>query len=267
MDIIMILNIFTTLIISILYMYSYQKRSIKLVEYIFNHIDSNEENIAENIHVTQTYIIATTWFIIISGIILTIGFTALFIFQSKSSYFSSYMQTFISSGLHIPIFLFIIGLAINLSYKAYIKVSNNTSLSQPEMKTIVFIMSTIINITLITLDWQLGLFVAAIILGKFVWIDLVFDAKSMITIVLNTFKKEHEIGVEFLCSVYAKNFYPIFLVPTLMYKLCIINIPDISDKLYCMIMIYIVIISMWSNYIHGADIANASFIKNYKFKR
>lgn len=51
------------------------------------------------------------------------------------------------------------------------------------MKTIVFIMSIIINITLIMLDWQLGLFVAALILGKFIWIDFVFDTKSLITIV------------------------------------------------------------------------------------
>lgn len=51
------------------------------------------------------------------------------------------------------------------------------------MKTIVFIMSIIINITLIMLDWRLGLFVAALILGKFIWIDFVFDTKSLITIV------------------------------------------------------------------------------------
>lgn len=267
MDIIIILNVIVTLVITTIYIFLYQKRSLKMVEYIFNNIDSNKENITKNIHATQTYIIATTWFIIICGITLTLGFITLFIFQSKSSCFSSYIQTFISSGLHIPIFLFIIGLIINLSYKTYVKISNNTSLSKSEMKTIVFIMSTIINITLITLDWQLGLFVLAIILGKFIWIDFVFDAKSIVALVLNTLKKEQEIGSEFLCRIYAENFYPIFLASTFMYKIFIKNIPDISNKLYCMIIIYIVIISMWSNYIHGVDIANVSFIKNYKFKK
>ncbi|MBD5487319.1 MAG: hypothetical protein HDR13_00770 [Lachnospiraceae bacterium] len=267
MDIIMILNILTTLIISTLYISLYQKRAIKMVEYIYNNIGSSEENVTEKIYITQTHIIATTWFIIICGITLTIGFTALFIFQSKSSCFSPYIQTFISSGLYVPIFLFIIGLIISLLYKVYTKISNNLSLSPLEMKTIVFIMAIIINITLIMLDWQIGLFVAAIIIGKFVWIDFVFDTKSFITVVLDTFKVEEEIGAKSLCSLYAKNFYATFLVPTITYKLFIKNIPDISTKIYCMVMIYVVVISMCANYIHGVDIANASFIKNYKFKK
>ena len=266
MDIIIILNILIILIINTLYMYSYQKRSIKMVKYIYSNIDSDEENVTENISFIQTHIIATTYLIIICGITLTVGFTTLFIFQSKSSYFPQYIQTLISSGLYIPIFLFIIGVIISLLYKIYTKRSNNFSLSLPEIKTIVFIMAIVINITLIMLDFQLGLFVAAIIIGKFVWIDFVFDTKSFITVVLNTFKKENEINAKSLCFLYAKNFYFTYLSSTAIYKTFIKNIPNISTKLYFMALIYVVIISMCISSIHGVDIANASFIKNYKFK-
>lgn len=268
MDIILFLNIIITLIISTLFIFLYQKRSIKMVEYIYSNVNPNEKNITENIHILQTHIIATTWFIIICGITLTAGFSILYIFQIKSSHYPIYIQTFISSGLYVPIFLIIIGLIINFLYKTYTKISNNCSLSSLEMKNIVFFMSIIINATLIVLDWQLGLFVAAIIIGKFVWIDFIFDTKSFITAIFNTFKKkEDEINEKFLCVIYAKNFLPIFLAPTIIYKLFFKRIPSISTKIFYMIMIYVIIISMHESYIGGVDIANASFKKNYKFKR
>lgn len=263
MDNIMLLNIIVTLVISTLYMAAYQKRAINMVEFIFKNIDSKEENITENMHVTQTHIIAATWLIIISGITLTIGFIALYFFQSKSSSLPSYVQTFISSGLHIPLFLFVIGFVIRLSYKIYTKKSSNFSLTIFELKTIVFIMAIIINITLIILDWQLGLFVVAIILGKFIWIDFVFDAKSLITVILNTFKEKEDMGVGFLCFQYAKSFYPAFFVPTITYQSFFRSIPYLSTRLLYMIPIYIVVISMFSNAISGMDYTNASFKINF----
>ena len=263
MDIIMLLNVLATLVISTIYMASYQKRVIKMSEFIFKNIDSNETNLTESIQNTQTHIIAATWLIIISGITLTIGFTALYIFQSKYSFFPLYVQTFISSGLYVPVFLLIIGFIINLSYKVYTKKSSNLSLSPLEIKTIVFIMAIIINIPLTTLGWQLGLFVFAIILGKFVWIDFIFDIKSLIAVILNTFQKREDSGVDILCFQYALYFYPIFFVPAIANQLWIKNISDISNKLLFFLTIYISTVSMCTSYLHGVDIANASFKINF----
>lgn len=267
MDSIMLINILAALIISTWYMASYQKRAVKMVEFIFKKINSNEineANVIENIHNTQIRITATTWLIIISGIILTLGFTALFIFQSKSSCFSPYMQSFISSGLYIPIFLFVIGRMIILPYKVYTKISNNYSLSQQEMNIVILIISVIINIALIIFDWQLGLFVVAIILGKFIWIDFKFDLKELFSIVRQIFKDDDKIRVEFLCVEYAKQFYPALFVPTIAYQLLIKDFPDTPNKLYCMVAIYIADISICASSLNGMDRANASFIKNLK---
>lgn len=52
-----------------------------------------------------------------------------------------------------------------------------------------------------------------------------------------------------------------------MYKFFIKSIPDISAKLYCIAMIYIVVISMCANYIQGVDIANTSFMRYFKMKK
>lgn len=261
MDIIMFLNILVTLVISTIFMIEYQKRAIEMIESIFKNEDSNETNVTESIQNNQLHIIATSRLIIICGIVLTIGFTGLYIFQSKSDYYPPYIQTCISSGLYVPIFLFVIGFMINQLYKSYVKKSSNFSLSTFEIKNTVFIMSIIVNVPLITLDWHLGLFVIAIILGKFIWIDFVFDTKSIVTSILNTFKKNGDVGVESLCFQYATYFYPTFFMVTITYQLFIKDITDISEKICIMILIYIIDIRMYISYLNGIDNVNTNFKK------
>lgn len=258
MDYITLLNIFFTLLLCTRYTLGYNKRAFRMVESAFKNIPTGKNSNRDiELNKIQTHITATTWFISLSGFILTAGFIVLFLVQSNSSNFHPYIEAFISSGLHTPIFLLAIGFAIKKTYGIYTKKTHNILLSTEEMKTIVTLMATTINITLITFDWHLGLFVAAIIIGKYIWIDFVFDRMSLTDQIYNLksiIKNTGDISVEFLCFNYAKLFCPLFLIVTMLYQLLLSRIPDTQTKLTCIACEYVTMIASCESAFGGMDI-------------
>lgn len=257
MDGIMLLTIFVSVAMSTIFMALYNKRAFKMIKAAFQEAAPNEFNDKpEEFKTIQARVTASTWFIMISGIVLMLGFLALYVIQLYSSWLPQPIEALVSSGLYMPIVLFLIGLSINQGYRIYIRISHNTSLSSTEMKKIIVLMAIILNITLIVIDWKLGLFVVAIILGKYIWIDFIFDRDLLISQIANVgnlFKDNGDISVEFLCLNYAKIFYPIFLVPTILYQLWFKYVPDISLKLCYIVLIYVSIIAIDASFFSGMD--------------
>ena len=187
---------------------------------------------------------------------MTAGFIALFFIQYNSSRFPPQIEALISSGIHAPILFLGIGLIIKAAYSVYTKRTNNTSLSAAEMKTIVTLMAVILDTTLIVLDWGLYLFVAAIILGKYIWIDFIFDGKSLINQIkagMNTLKSGGSVSVEFLCFNYAVFFVILFFMTSFAYIFLLSKISSTSAKIVVMLVLYNALVAGGVSSLSGMD--------------
>ena len=90
------------------------------------------------------------------------------------------------------------------------------------MKKAIIYIALICNLALIMIDFTLGLFTLAIILGKFIWIDFVYDEVTIHTLfnrIFNEYKKEE--GIIYLYMFYALCFLVSFSVAVAIYYLCV----------------------------------------------
>lgn len=102
-----------------------------------------------------------------------IGFISLYL-VSKSNHF----PVLTSTGLYIPLILFIIGILIRLTSKILIKDKRNYE--EIDKKVIILCGTVILSICMFFIDLKLALYIFAVILGKYIWIDFVFDYKALV---------------------------------------------------------------------------------------
>lgn len=116
----------------------------------------------------------TVRFTVVSFFWQMIGFIGLYLISK-----SDLCPVLTSSGLFIPIVLIIIGFLIQASSKLVIKEKRNHE--KIDKKIIIICGSIVLSVCMIIVDWKLALFILAVILGKYIWIDFVFDYKGIVT--------------------------------------------------------------------------------------
>ena len=127
----------------------------------------------------RIYLSATSLFIKISGVVLTIGFTLLYIIQNNLTDFSKKKKKIVSSGIHIPIILISCGKIISCLFNTFSNKNEKEFFSDSDCKETIFIVTISIDICLFMVNSDLGLWVLAIILGKFIWADFVYNSTDI----------------------------------------------------------------------------------------
>ncbi len=116
----------------------------------------------------------TVKFTAISFFWLLFGFAGLY-YMATSEMSNSVLVT---TGLYVPIILIITGVLIRSTAKLLIKDKKNYE--DIDKKIIILCGSVILSGCMFLVNWRLALFLLAIILGKYIWIDFVFDYKGII---------------------------------------------------------------------------------------
>lgn len=155
---------FIAIILSSKNIYDVQKRTIKEQNAIANTIEElhakREDREPEHYEATADFAAnrILSWFFFSIVLILSLTFLLL-------DFLSLYFRT----GIHIPIVLFIGGMGIRGIQKA-LGIKDDTP-----MKDIVLYLSLSINYCMMFVNWRLALLILAIIVGKTIWLDGVFD--------------------------------------------------------------------------------------------
>lgn len=70
-----------------------------------------------------------------------------------------------------------------LSYSGFLKACDQGKRNHEKIdkKIIIICGSIVLSVCMIIVDWKLALFILAVILGKYIWIDFVFDYKGIVT--------------------------------------------------------------------------------------
>lgn len=106
-------------------------------------------------------------FFFVAGLILTCGYNGMFMLQTLTGVWGKVIAT----GIQIPVILFAAGLLIKLVKRIIV----NDRITDHTTKKVIFVLSLYLNFCLLTVDWRLGLFVFAIICGREIWLDTVFE--------------------------------------------------------------------------------------------
>ena len=106
-----LINLIITLVMSTWWLAAYTKVYIKKYEQDAK-IDGDYESERGSIQYARDYLRAITYFSVIAGIVLTLGFAFLFILQNESFSDIPVFSTIVSSGLHMPFFLMLYGYII-----------------------------------------------------------------------------------------------------------------------------------------------------------
>lgn len=93
------------------------------------------------------------------------------IIYSLPNHTSGVIQEVLSTGIHVPVLLGVAGFMLS-KYKPQLsnEIKRNTFL----------VVSIALNVDYIALNWKIALFILSIILGKFIWIDFVFDSQNIV---------------------------------------------------------------------------------------
>ena len=166
------------------------------------------------------------WFIAASSIFLLL----LFVFIYYLPVFTSGMiQEVLSTGIHVPLLLGGAGVLLS-KYKP--------QLSSEIKKNTFLVVSIALNINFIVLNWKIALFVLSLILGKYIWIDFVFDSQNILHS-LAIFQKSTDVCA-LLIKTYGSHSVALFYIMFLFYAFCdyAVNIPS-EYMLFTMIIAYI----------------------------
>lgn len=188
--------------------------------------------------------------------IVFVGFSALFmtgifvlIFLLPTILQNQFLLDIVSTGFHIPILIGFVGFIIN---KIIPDLHINTK------KNAFLMVSIAINFNFIFLNWKIALLVLSIIIGKYVWVDFVFDMKDVVKY-LKVFFTSKEL-CDVLIKTYCKTSVGIFVALTIFYNTVssfITNNPNVSPDLalkyvqYTMFLAYFVIFIFYNIFLNS----------------
>lgn len=145
----------------------------------------------------------------IALIFLGAGFIGLYYFSNIPQ-----LTAITSTGIHLPIFLILIGLMIKLSSRWLVKKYDINE------KMIILVCSSALAVSFTVVDYHLALYIIAIILGKYICIDFIFDRNNIKTQVKNaislTFSAK---SIEYILYEIPKRFVLSFVTYTVFYEL------------------------------------------------
>lgn len=120
--------------------------------------------------------------IIPTGIILTICFFGLFFIQKINT--SDMIQIILSTGIHVPVILYLGSLVIHMIHKAVLNhyTAGSENLDDTILIKIIYCLSFYLDMMLLFLDWPLGIYIAVIIIGRVIWFDTVYTGQVIVTI-------------------------------------------------------------------------------------
>lgn len=221
MKYLLLLCYFISAILAMLFSTEYYKCVIKRSENIL--IERKPSQKAETKKFTGTlssYIHDILMFSYIAMVMLPIAFIALYLLQNAASPSSVLISILLTSGIHVPFILLLSGYIIRQCFQRVVKTHDMFTI--PMMKKATMYMALTCDIALTLLNLTLGLFVLALILGKFIWIDFVYDEVSIQTLfarIMNDYKQERD--PTNLCCFYALWFLVSFFIAVAIYYECI----------------------------------------------
>lgn len=221
MKYLLLLCYFISAILAMLFSTEYYKCVVRRAENIL--IERNPSQKAGTKKFTGTlnsYIHDILMFSYIAMVLLPIAFIALYFLQNTASPSSVPISILLASGLHVPFILLLSGYIIRQCFKRVVKTHDIFTI--PMMKKATMYMALTCDIALILLNLTLGLFVLALILGKFIWIDFVYDETPIQTLfarIINDYKQGRDPTC--LCFFYALGFVVSFFIAATIYYECI----------------------------------------------
>lgn len=101
------------------------------------------------------------------------------------------------------------------------------------------VVSIALNVDYIALNWKIALFILSIILGKFIWIDFVFDSQNIVKS-LRAFQNSDEL-CDLLIKVYGQHSIGLFYAMFISYSLIenTIQIPSGHTRFIILASIYV----------------------------
>lgn len=221
MKYLLLLCYFISAILAMLFSTEFYKCVVSYAENTL--VEENPSREAETKDFTGTlslYMHDILMFSYIAMLFLPIAFIALYILQNTASHSSVPISIFLTSGIYVPFILLLSGYIIRQCFHRIVKTHDMFTI--PMMKKAIMYMALTCDIALILLNLTLGLFVLAIILGKFIWIDFVYDEAPIQTLfmrIINDYKQEKDPTYLFL--FYALWFLVSFFIAATIYYECI----------------------------------------------
>lgn len=212
---------FISAILAMLFSTKYYKCVVSLAEnMLIEEHPSQKARTKEFTGTLSSYMHDILMFSYIAMLLLPVTFLVLYFLQNIASHSPAPISILLASGIHVPIILFISGCIIRLCFQRVVK--THDMFTFPMMKKAIMYMALTCDIALVPLDLTLGLFVLAIILGKFIWIDFVYDEvpiRTLIARIINDYKTEGDPTL--LCWFYALTFLVPYFFAMGIYYLCI----------------------------------------------
>lgn len=201
---------------------------------------SNGENIANYtfLKTNRDKGIDSLRFIAVSSIFLFLLFIVIY---SLPNYANCVIQEVLSTGIHIPILLGAAGFLLS-KYKP--------QLDNEEKRNTFLVVSIALNVDCIAFNWKIALFVLSIILGKYIWIDFVFDSQFVFQ-TLKSFLNSDNV-CDTLIKTYGIHSVCLFYVMTIIYSIIhsfIKHIPPGHTLLTILICFYVVVFMGYMNFV------------------
>ena len=239
-----------------------------------NKIEGQDKSVIDQCQITIQRIKQLRNFIMISGIILTTGLIFLYKLTELTDNHSAIVAGMLSSGIHVPILLMLYGIIIRF---CYIITTKNTDdlISADEKSSVLLIISTAINICFALNNLKLALFTLSIIIGKFIWIDFVYDFVSVKTFFKSFMQKTDSDGN--VSSVWISEQYSTHIIIRYLLSsaaiICLSNFTDLSTsyKIYMTLVVHVILFASEQSAVGGLQIGLAQetfrLIKEQKEKK
>lgn len=236
MKYLLLLCYFISAILAMLFSTEYYKCVVRRAENILIERNPSQKAGTKKFAGTlNSYIHDILMFSYIAMVLLPIAFIALYFLQNTASPGSVPISILLASGLHVPFILLLSGYLISLCFQ---RVKKTDMFTIPMMKKATMYMALTCDIALILLNLTLGLFVLALILGKFIWIDFVYDEAPIQTLfarIMNEYKQKSDPA--FLYILYALGFLVPFAIGASIYYVCIyVSHSDATDTRNMMLL-------------------------------
>lgn len=158
----------------------------------------------------------------IALIFLGAGFIGLYFLSSIPE-----LGAITSIGIHIPVILALIGFLIKLFTRWLVKKYDINE------KMIILVCSTALALSFIVVDYRLALFIIAIILGKYFWIDSIFDWDKIKAQIKNAISLTFSVkSIEYILYEIPKRFVLSFVTYTVFYELFFKSSPVLMSFVY-----------------------------------
>lgn len=116
----------------------------------------------------------STCFFLLSGLLIWFSLVGLAILPTLPM--SNLLSRIIATGIHVPFVFLICGWIIRGLQKLLLQ---KWMISEKEVKQSLVLITVCLDILLLVINWEMALFVAAIISGKYIWFDSVFNPMKL----------------------------------------------------------------------------------------